>query len=235
MIIEPFNPSSGYDIANVWDRSWPYFVRQGDVFVGWTSRYASILALQQFEPGRYARLRWADNSAVDDGMTFDIAAQIGALFKLNGPGSPLHRLKVRRVFEAGFSQDGGFTFTQADVFNAIDRLPNGGPVYDGYVPGGTVGPSDINFGLTAAGIAPARTIRGTACSRATRPSSRSTPRPKTFSLASRRHWPTAGPTAMPATIDTGCGRCRARATSRMISAARRSPRNATLRKSSGSR
>jgi len=61
---------------------------------------------------------------------------------------------VRHVFEAGFSQDGGFAFTQADVFNAIDRLPDGGPVYDGYVPGGTVGPSDINFGLTAAGSLP---------------------------------------------------------------------------------
>jgi hypothetical protein len=27
IVIEPLNPSSGYDIANVWDRSWPYFVR----------------------------------------------------------------------------------------------------------------------------------------------------------------------------------------------------------------
>jgi hypothetical protein len=151
VVIEPFNPSSGYDIANVWDRSWPYFVRQGDVFVGWTSRYGSILALKQFEPHRYARLRWGSNSAVDDGITFDIAAQIGALFKRGGLGSPLHGLRVRHVFEAGFSQDGGFAFTQADVFNAIDRLPNGGPVYDGYVPGGTVGPVDVNFGLTAAG------------------------------------------------------------------------------------
>jgi Alpha/beta hydrolase domain len=159
VIVEPFNPSSGYDIANVWDRSWPYFVRQGDVFVGWTSRYASILALKQFEPQRYARLRWGSNSAVDDGITFDIAAQIGALLKLNGPGSPLRRLRVRHVFEAGFSQDGGFTFTQADVFNAIDRLPNGGPVYDGYVPGGTVGPSDVNFGLTPAGTLPSNDPR----------------------------------------------------------------------------
>ena len=154
VIIEPFNPSSGYDIANVWDRSWPYFVRQGDVFVGWTSRYESILALKQFEPRRYARLTWGENSAVDDGITFDIAAQVGALFKLNGPRSPLHGLTVRHVFEAGFSQDGAFAFTQADVFNAIDRLPDGGPVYDGYVPGGTVGPSDINFGLTATGALP---------------------------------------------------------------------------------
>lgn len=151
VVVEPLNPSSGYDIANVWDRSWPYFIRHGDIFVGWTARYAALSALKQFEPSRYARLTWGQNSEVDDGITFDIAAQIGALFKLNRRGSPTHGLVVRRVFESGFSQDGGFAFTQADVFDAIDRLPGGGPVYDGYVPGGTLGPTDIDFGLTAAG------------------------------------------------------------------------------------
>ena len=234
VIIEPFNPSSGYDIANVWDRSWPYFVGQGDVFVGWTSRYESIRALKRFEPRRYARLAWGANSAVDDGITFDIAAQVGALFKLNGPRSPLHRLKVRHVFEAGFSQDGAFTFTQADVFNAIDRLPNGGPVYDGYVPGGTVGPSDINFGLTAAGSLPSGDPRNR-MQRRDSPVTQINTETEEVSSALRRHWPTADPTTMPATIDTGCGRCRAPATSPMISAACRSPRNETWRKSSGSR
>jgi hypothetical protein len=151
VVVEPLNPSSGYDIANVWDRSWPYFVRHGDIFVGWTSRYESISALKQFEPGRYAPLRWGQDSEVDDGITFDIAAQLGALFTLNRSGSPTHRLKVRHVFESGFSQDGAFTFTQADVFNAIDRLPGGRPVYAGYIPGGTLGPSNIDFGLTPQG------------------------------------------------------------------------------------
>jgi hypothetical protein len=155
IVVEPFNPSSGYDIANVWDRSWPYFVSRGDIFVGWTARYAAINALKQFEPGRYRPLRWGQNSVVDDGITFDIAAQIGALFKLGGRGSPTHGLRVRRVFEAGFSQDGGFAFTQADVLNSIERLPDGGPVYDGYVPGGTLGPApSINFNLTPAGSLP---------------------------------------------------------------------------------
>jgi Alpha/beta hydrolase domain len=154
VVVEPLNPSSGYDIANVWDRSWPYFVRQGDVFVGWTSRYEALSALKQFEPRRYARLSWGQNSAVDDGITFDIAAQIGALFKLGGRRSPLHGLHVTHVYESGFSQDGSFTFTQADVFNAVDRLPDGGPVYDGYVAGGTIGPADIDFGLTPSGSLP---------------------------------------------------------------------------------
>jgi hypothetical protein len=155
VIVEPLNPSAGSDIAAVWDRSWKYFVRQGDIFVGWTSRFVALNALKQFNPQRYAPLTWGVNSAVDDGITFDIAAQMGALFKRNGPGSPLHGYKVNHVFEGGFSQDGSFTFTQADVFNKLERLPSGGPVYDGYVPGGTTGPSNIDFGLTPAGALPA--------------------------------------------------------------------------------
>lgn len=154
VVVEPLNPSAGFDIAAVWDRSWPYFVRKGDVFVGWTSRYGTVASLKLFNPRRYAPLTWGVNSSVDDGITFDIAAQVGALFKANGPGSPLHGLKVKRVFEAGFSQDGSFTFTQADVFSALERMPDGGPVYDGYVPGGTTGPSNIDFGLTPAGALP---------------------------------------------------------------------------------
>jgi hypothetical protein len=159
VVIEPLNPSAGFDIAAVWDRSWPYFVRNGDIFVGWTSRYGTLATLKQWNPTRYAPLRWGVNSAVDDGITFDIAAQVAALFKANGPGSPTHGVKVKRVFEAGFSQDGGFTFTQADVFNALERMPGGGPVYDGYVPGGTTGPSNIDFGLTPAGSLPAGDLR----------------------------------------------------------------------------
>ncbi len=155
VVVEPLNPSAGYDIAAVWDRSWPYFVRNGDIFVGWTSRWGTINALKQWNPTRYGPLTWGQNSAVDDGITFDIAAQVGALFKGNRRGSPTHGLRVKRVFEAGFSQDGGFTFTQADVFNALERMPGGGPVYDGYVPGGTTGPSNIDFGLTPAGALPA--------------------------------------------------------------------------------
>lgn len=159
VIIEPLNPSANFDIAGVWDRSRDYFVRNGDIFVGWTSKSVTVNTLQLWNPTRYGPLNWTyapftpgNNSGVYDGITFDIAAQIGLLFKENGPTSPLNGYNVQRVFEAGFSQDGGFTFTQAEIFNALERMPNGGPIYDGYVPGGTGGPTgSLNFGLTAAG------------------------------------------------------------------------------------
>jgi Alpha/beta hydrolase domain len=162
VIIEPLNPTASFDIAGVWDRSVDYFVRNGDVFVGWTSKSITVQTLKAWNSTRYTDLNWpyvpspygstlvADG--IYDGITFDIAAQLGRLFKENGPTSPLYGYNVKRVFEAGFSQDGGFTFTQADVFNALERMPDGGPIYDGYVPGGTGGPiGSINFGLTLAG------------------------------------------------------------------------------------
>src|SRR5262249_50128249 len=162
VVIEPLNPSFSFDIASIWDRSRDYFVRNGDVFVGWTSKSVTVNALKGFNATRYALLDWpylpfapGSNNAVYDGITFDIAAQIGALFKDNGPGSPTHDLDVRRVFEPGFPKAGESTFTQPEPFPAIERMPDGGPIYDGYVPGGTRGAGNLNFGLTPAGALPA--------------------------------------------------------------------------------
>jgi len=163
VIIEPLNPSAGFDIAAVWDRSASYIVRKGHVFVGWTSKSVVVSALQDWDPKRYADLNWPYvpspdgniNDGVYDGITFDIAAQIGALFRDNGLGSPLYGAKVQHVIEAGFSQDGGFTFTQADFFHRLERMAGDSLIYDGYVPGGTTGPSNINFGLTPDGLLPA--------------------------------------------------------------------------------
>jgi hypothetical protein len=162
VIVEPLNPSGGFDIAAVWDRSRDQFVRNGDIFIGWTSKSVIVNALKQWNPTRYAALDWpylpfvpGGNSGANDGITFDIAAQIGAFVRANGSaGHPLRGLRIKHVIESGFSQDGGFTFTQADFFHALERLPGGGPIYDGYVPMGTNGPSNINFGLTPAGALP---------------------------------------------------------------------------------
>jgi hypothetical protein len=158
VVVEPLNPSGGFDIAAVWDRSRELFVSNGDIFVGWSSKSVIVDALKRWNPTRYAPLHWdylpfvpGGNSGVNDGLTFDIAAQIGALFQGNGPTSPLHHLRITHVIESGFSQDGSFTFTQADIFHALERMPGGGPIYDGYVPMGTNGPSNLDFGLTPAG------------------------------------------------------------------------------------
>lgn len=158
IIVEPFNPTAGVDIDFVWDRSRGDFVRHGDIFVGWTAKSVTVDALKQWNPRRYGALRWdylpftpGNNNAVNDGITFDIAAQIGALLRSDRRDNPLRGVRIRHLIESGFSQDGGFTFTQANVFHRLARRPGGGAIYDGYVPMGTNGGAPLNFGLTPAG------------------------------------------------------------------------------------
>lgn len=163
VIVEPLNPSGGFDIAAVWDRGIDHFVRNGDIFIGWSSKSVIVNALKNWNPTRYAPLHWpylpptpGSNNGASDGITFDIAAQIGALVRdTRARSHPLHGYRVKHVIESGFSQDGGFTFTQASFFHHLARLPGGRAVYDGYLPMGTNGPSNINFGLTPAGALPA--------------------------------------------------------------------------------
>ena len=58
VIIEALNPSANFDIAAIWDRSLNYFVRDGDVFVGWTSKSVTVNTLKTWNPTRYAPLEW---------------------------------------------------------------------------------------------------------------------------------------------------------------------------------
>jgi hypothetical protein len=111
VIVEPLNPSGGFDIAAVWDRGRPHFVANGDIFIGWSSKSVIVNALKQWNPARYAALDWpylpfvpGGNSGVNDGITFDIAAQIGAFVKSSRrTGHPLRGFPIKHVLEAGFS------------------------------------------------------------------------------------------------------------------------------------
>lgn len=165
--VNPMNPTFNADYPVIWDRAYEpgtrtnnFFARENDIFVAWTSKSVAVDFLKQWNPTRYGALNWpytpaspGANNAPYDGITFDIASQVGALLRLNGSDSPVHDYDVKRVFEAGFSQDGGFTFTQADIFHGVARLPGDREIYQGYVPEGLFGgaSASLNFGLTPAG------------------------------------------------------------------------------------
>jgi Alpha/beta hydrolase domain len=156
--INPFNAASGADSAGVWHRQLDYFTRNGDILVGFTASASAVnrLKTNANTSGRYAELYWpvAPGRVLDapyDGITYDIASQLGALFKKNGPDSPIHGYRVKGLFETGFSLDGGLVFNQANFFASLARMPDGGPTYDGYLSQGNAGAYSLNFGLTPNG------------------------------------------------------------------------------------
>jgi len=82
--------------------------------------------------------RYGSINIPDMGQANEIIAQVGALLKANGPTSPLAGLRVRRLILMGTSQSAG-TLRGYLSAHATWRMPDGKPIYDGYLPTSTGG------------------------------------------------------------------------------------------------
>ena len=65
---------------------------------------------------------------------WDALRDLGALIKSGSRHSPLEQSDVHRVYLGGYSQSAVDVATFAMAFNAMARLPDGSPIYDGYFP-----------------------------------------------------------------------------------------------------
>ena len=84
-------------------------------------------------PERYKAINLSDQA-----QTNEIIAQVGALLKGNGPTSPLAGLRVRHLFLMGTSQSSA-TLRGYLPAHATWRMPDGKPIYDGYLATSTAG------------------------------------------------------------------------------------------------
>jgi hypothetical protein len=124
VVIEWFNSTVGFDTAPVWDTSAEYFAREGIAYVGVTNSTTSIDFMKAGcvppIPGlpptcgtRYAALRFAEN-----GSAYDMLSQIATLLRDVGHDNPLpFGNRVRRIYHAGQSQQGGSVVTYASNFH----------------------------------------------------------------------------------------------------------------------
>ncbi len=160
-ILEPLNPSNRFDLNIGWAISHAQFVRNGDAWVGVTSKPISVLAMKIFNPTRYASLSWANplpesdpqNCAMvlgdsarttENGLIWDVLRQVGAWVKGRDGSNPLtygqgDQALVQRLYAWGYSQSGNFLVTYLNAFHALDVRALGKPLFDAYfiaVPGG---------------------------------------------------------------------------------------------------
>lgn len=159
--LEMLNPSAGFDQQIVWAKLGDYFQRRGDVWVGVTIQPSPLLALQAFNGpqnavgggggnGRYDALFDPPGTGEpifsEQGQAWDIVAQIGRLLKTRTPANPLSaaRLSADRIYLSGQSQTGAYTLTYINGFSQLQRMPDGGPIFDGYVPQASGSPTRIN-------------------------------------------------------------------------------------------
>jgi len=163
VIVELLNPTGRYDVAPLWGLSAEHFLRRGDAWVGVTVKPVAAATLRRFDAVRYERLSFAwkrdgacavapaldsqpDASLPDseNGLAWDIIAQVGALLRSSSKENPLLRLDPRRLVAAGYSQAGGYIITYANALHGALRLGDGSPVFDGYMNAAGASAAPIN-------------------------------------------------------------------------------------------
>ena len=128
--VEILNASSYVDLPDIWRRSYDYFMREGCVYIGVTSKEynsyggkmqanGNVTSLKRFDPDRYDVLDWEDN-----GIIWDILGQIGTMVKSSD--SPLiydgEFAGDVSTYLIGQSQSGFYINTFSNNFNHANYL-----------------------------------------------------------------------------------------------------------------
>jgi hypothetical protein len=165
VVVEPLNPSNLFDLNIGWAMSGDQFMRNGDVWVGFTSKPVAVQALKAFDLQRYGSLSWANPLALDDprnctdiqtivdpvsvrsrttedGLVWDIFSQIGTWLKSDAASNPLadasgaqRASHVDREYGFGYSQTGSMMITYMNAIQPRVVADEGRPIYDGYFVG----------------------------------------------------------------------------------------------------
>jgi hypothetical protein len=151
VVVEILN-ATNLDLEIGWSLSKDYLVRNGDIWIGFTSKPVTALALQKFNPTRYAPLNWANplplsdpencanpgsfipgdtTRSTENGLIWDIFSQIAAWARDNPAFQPDSR--GIRIYGYGYSQSGIDLITYIDAVLPLAKQENRQPVFDGFV------------------------------------------------------------------------------------------------------
>ena len=165
VVVEPLNPSNLFDLNIGWALSGEQLMRNGDVWVGFTSKPVAEQALKAFDAQRYGSLSWQNPLPLDDprnctniqtivdppavrsrttedGLVWDVFSQIGAWLQSDAASNPLASGRgarrtsgVDRAYGFGYSQTGSMLITYINAIQPRVVADEGRPIYDGYFVG----------------------------------------------------------------------------------------------------
>jgi hypothetical protein len=166
VVVEMLNPTNLIDINIGWALMHDELVRNGDAWVGITSKAVTVATLKAFDPTRYADLSFANplpvndpkncaqraggdsSQATENGLVWDINSQVGALLRSDAALNPFRygkgESKAKRLYGFGYSQTGGFLHTYINAIHPLVVKDDGRPMFDGYLVAVITGPSAIN-------------------------------------------------------------------------------------------
>lgn len=144
VIVDIYNASNGYDIEDVWRRSYQYILENGHIYIGITSKPINVLSLKNFDYSRYHTLNWTGVTpasqpttvnlemsipGTEEGLVWDMISQVGSLIR-SGKAAFLDGYVVKNVYLTGQSQSGIYLNTYVYYF---DHYNHDLGIFDGYL------------------------------------------------------------------------------------------------------
>ena len=163
VVVEILNASATIDLDRMWVNAWRFFTRNGDIYIGLTSKSDVVPALYQFDPERYKEINWSNPMPerqqpenleefrfgfypqFEYGLFWDMLGDLGKLLKNQVPDNPLKGYGDYKVYLTGWSQSTWYVMRWLKSFAYLPENYDKGPLFAGYLSaGGSFHPASIN-------------------------------------------------------------------------------------------
>ncbi len=161
VVIEILNATAFVDLDRMWILGHEQFIRNGDIYIGITSKPNTIPQLKAFNPERYGRLDWSNptpdepfpfdpdelirkgalpdlDHSYETGLFWDMLTDLAWLVRSDDPMNPVLPYPSDYVYLTGWSQSGTYLIRYMNSFAYRPDVARGGKVFDGYLAGGPV-------------------------------------------------------------------------------------------------
>lgn len=181
VVLEILNSSANIDIDRMWVNSWPFFTRNGDIYVGISSKGHVVDSLKGFDPRRYAPINW-DNPIPDRpapempkdsklrflpqyemGLFWDMLVDLAKLLRSGDEKNFLREFGVPYLYLTGWSQSTAYVNRVVRSFAYRPENCGQRPLFDGYLNGGggaNLCPVNNDVMFSLGGIDPAGGVMG---------------------------------------------------------------------------
>lgn len=160
VVVEIINPTSFMEIDRMWILGYQKFMRDGDIYVGITSKPNTIASLIAFDEARYGCMSWKTpnkesfpftkddvvkkgllpdlDEAYEPGLFWDMLTDLAWLLRKNTSDNPICEYPHQYVYLTGWSQSACYLVRYINSFAYRDDVKKDGQVFDGYLAGGGV-------------------------------------------------------------------------------------------------
>lgn len=161
VVVEIINPTSFMEIDRMWILGYQKFMRDGDIYVGITSKPNTIAKMVEFDALRYANLSWPNprrktpfafqeediqkrgllpdiDITYEPGLFWDMLSDLAWLLRSHEEMNPIHSFPHEYLYLSGWSQSACYLFRYVNSFSYRKEVAKDGQVFDGYIAGGGV-------------------------------------------------------------------------------------------------